>query len=210
MRGAHEGRRNRSRVAAGPSPRAWGSLRQRHHHDLLRRSIPTCVGLTATFVGSSWTSAVHPHVRGAHVYGNAELQSAVGPSPRAWGSLRQHHCQSTWKSVHPHVRGAHPEHLGRGHAAGGPSPRAWGSLLVHPDAPQMVRSIPTCVGLTVNCPAHDDQRPVHPHVRGAHREHGDNDWRQHGPSPRAWGSPVSERRRPGAPRSIPTCVGLTR
>mgnify|MGYP001168673808 CR=1 FL=1 len=50
----------------GPSPRAWGSHRARPRRACPRRSIPTCVGLTAGGQRRGLPGAVHPHVRGAH------------------------------------------------------------------------------------------------------------------------------------------------
>ncbi len=70
------------------------------------------------------------------------------------------------------------------------SPRAWGSPPAHrPIASAVMRSIPTCVGLTIAMPQCGAAAAVHPHVRGAH----------------------SARTRASPPmlRSIPTCVGLT-
>src|SRR5690606_7296734 len=112
------------------------------------RSIPTCVGLTSRAPGSPAQPKVHPHVRGAHAWGGGSLTPSVGPSPRAWGSLRTFgrlrargrsiptcvgltRCGSTAPippPVHPHVRGAHVRAGHRGWPVSGPSPRAWGSL----------------------------------------------------------------------------------
>ena len=88
-------------------------------------------------------------------------------------------------------------------------PRAWGSQAPTIKAGAVCRSIPTCVGLTGSSDRCPRTRPVHPHVRGAHRA-----WRRAatfmgGPSPRAWGSPGVQNPRAAHVRSIPTCVGLT-
>ncbi len=214
----------------GPSPRAWGSHRGTDEHPTVRRSIPTCVGLTQHTPHGQQEDQVHPHVRGAHLPAPEESAAMTGPSPRAWGSRGEvlwpwgarrsiPTCVGLTKAacpyrpappVHPHVRGAH--HPGRGQIRGygGPSPRAWGSPSACGPLSLPSRSIPTCVGLTLTATARADAAPVHPHVRGAHVA------LQHGmpailgPSPRAWGSRSSRNSPTRGCRSIPTCVGLTR
>ncbi len=153
----------------GPSPRAWGSPRCRPARGRRGRSIPTCVGLTACRQSAAFGEAVHPHVRGAH--GSADQPAVLGrgPSPRAWGSHRHGDpndsddrsiptCvgltesgipSKTVASVHPHVRGAHTLTMGASKSMGGPSPRAWGSLASLTPRRRRARSIPTCVGLTL-------------------------------------------------------------
>ena len=196
---------------------------------LLTRSIPTCVGLTNPAWVVPLSTAVHPHVRGAHCVGFRSCSGFVGPSPRAWGSLQQPPdlrelvrsiptCVGlTWRrarntentSVHPHVRGAHPPRDSHNVPVLGPSPRAWGSPPERSAGTPSTRSIPTCVGLTGSAPDHRPSFPVHPHVRGAHS----TVWVTHsssgGPSPRAWGSLLVVDAHRAVHRSIPTCVGLT-
>ena len=114
------------------------------------------------------------------------------------------------RAVHPHVRGAHWHGTTTPSWSTGPSPRAWGSPLRPHRVRTVQRSIPTCVGLTRGFRASRAGRPVHPHVRGAHRRPWDESGSAYGPSPRAWGSrlrPLPARR---GTRSIPTGVGLTR
>src|SRR5690606_26015464 len=66
VRGAHDDCGEMFLNVRGPSPRAWGSPWSGRRCTLVRRSIPTCVGLTGRMPRStSWTT---------------------GPSPRAWGS----------------------------------------------------------------------------------------------------------------------------
>ncbi len=61
-----------------------------------------------------------------------------------------------------------------------------------------------------DCPTRPGPRAVHPHVRGAHRAVDEAARKAGGPSPRAWGSRAVQRGSGFGPRSIPTCVGLTR
>ena len=99
-------------------------------------------------------------------------------------------CGSAFRwPVHPHVRGAHKRPEPTELCAG--------------------RSIPTCVGLTTRVAHGSPTRSVHPHVRGAHLPVTDQHEQSAGPSPRAWGSPVTGVLRRQTTRSIPTCVGLT-
>ena len=188
MRGAHGPSAALSASASGPSPRAWGSRPAGVATVGAVRSIPTCVGLTTRRIPECVYSAVHPHVRGAHWRKCWGTRTAVGPSPRAWGSLAVALAVAVWPrsiptcvgltplkpvprflpTVHPHVRGAH-DPRGRGCAlTAGPSPRAWGSQQAAAGDRRARRSIPTCVGLTGQAPDALQSAPVHPHVRGAH------------------------------------------
>ena len=250
VRGAHGGLRSVISAGHGPSPRAWGSRDVHRGHAEQARSIPTCVGLTWFPARPCFRGPVHPHVRGAHLFDSDSLALVGGPSPRAWGSRRCRRgrrgrprsiptCvgltpaegkRATQRTVHPHVRGAHRDPRFPSAALIGPSPRAWGSPVGISHVGFYVRSIPTCVGLTV------PQRSGRPFLSGpAPRAWGAHQVPQgglrlprsiptcvgltagllglvaavFGPSPRAWGSPSGPSPPPAAPRSIPTCVGLT-
>ena len=153
---------------SGPSPRAWGSRVGHALRDVVARSIPTCVGLTVRPAGQGAGSAVHPHVRGAHLAAWWRRPGSSGPSPRAWGSRHGVRGGETVKrsiptcvgltprsrsptptqSVHPHVRGAHRTSFIVKVCPAGPSPRAWGSLSSCERDKVLLLSIPTCVGLT--------------------------------------------------------------
>ena len=112
-------------------------------------------------------------------------------------------------SVHPHVRGAHPFSAAKAKCSPGPSPRAWGSRQRRAGLCLAERSIPTCVGLTLQSLRISVPRWVHPHVRGAHSGCAPLGSAARGPSPRAWGSHAMSERVTWWRRSIPTCVGLT-
>ena len=150
-------------------------------------------------------------MRGAHPNDFCNCASALGPSPRAWGSRPRLVNRQTGErsiptcvgltdpadrtlgraAVHPHVRGAHGNPAAQGDHPSGPSPRAWGSH--NPDQGHWVllRSIPTCVGLTDHHHAGRHGSAVHPHVRGAHGFSGLVRPSTTGPSPRAWGSHIT-------------------
>ena len=214
VRGAHTKVSRTTSRTGGPSPRAWGSRQHGVHAPSHLRSIPTCVGLTGQQPFESSPTAVHPHVRGAHVNSSSSIPRPNGPSPRAWGSLTEMRPErrprrsiptcvgltmrpcspSLVITVHPHVRGAHGRRSGPRSSAGGPSPRAWGSQAAGEPVAQAGRSIPTCVGLTPVGRICRRELPVHPHVRGAHIDairYADG---SDGPSPRAWGSRRAGRR----------------
>ncbi|AFR06729.1 hypothetical protein B005_4440 [Nocardiopsis alba ATCC BAA-2165] len=238
------------RAAFGPSPRVWGSQRRGRARHPPKRSIPTCVGLTAGPYPACSGAAVHPHVRGVHRQSHRPASGLDGPSPRAWGSRTelfagelearsiptcvgltgQRPAAGSSCSVHPHVRGAHEGASSRAWMICGPSPRAWGSQGLTGPKPRLLRSIPTCVGLTPprvrkHLPRRSIPtcvgltvlhrsvgvvREVHPHVRGAHPLTDPKMAAMSGPSPRAWGSRLGGSGTSPPARSIPTCVGLTR
>src|SRR5690606_5968722 len=155
----------------------------------LSGSIPTCVGLTRPARRGTLLSTVHPHVRGAHFDSASDVQRYIGPSPRAWGSLRQRvRCAALHRSI----------------------PTCVGLTVVRSRRRFSARSIPTCVGLTFERGDGGSPETVHPHVRGAHLINYLAHTGADGPSPRAWGSPIRQRSRPHERRSIPTCGGLTR
>ncbi len=86
VRGTHGPLRPQSTRLDGPSPRAWDSPGGNAAKVIELRSIPTCVGLTATSRRIRWQSAVHPHVRGTHSSTALSDMPESGPSPRAWDS----------------------------------------------------------------------------------------------------------------------------
>ena len=67
VRGAHWPAAGSDMAFSGPSPRAWGSHARASRTCSRLWSIPTCVGLTAHRPAAATGSAVHPHVRGAHL-----------------------------------------------------------------------------------------------------------------------------------------------
>ncbi|AAZ56969.1 conserved hypothetical protein [Thermobifida fusca YX] len=229
VRGAHGHGHGMGGSWCGPSPRAWGSQLASSPSATPNRSIPTCVGLTRCPNARPCATPVHPHVRGAHSVLCSAAWNGRGPSPRAWGSRSRSSRQRPGRrsiptcvgltppsvvvvralKVHPHVRGAHMTKRPIPSEEIGPSPRAWGSPGGVRYATLVVRSIPTCVGLTRSPPSPSAPPPVHPHVRGAHSRCTSVRVADSGPSPRAWGSLGALFVFAHLRRSIPTCVGLT-
>ncbi len=174
--------------SGGSSPRAWGTRHAHRRHQQPARFIPTCVGNTLTHGQRFSLGTVHPHVRGEHVEAAVADATAVGSSPRAWGThqtvrsgarrnrfiptcvgntaCRTSPIAST--PVHPHVRGEHLlfQFLVTQHR--GSSPRAWGTPDHAVGRSSSSRFIPTCVGNTLASMATCAAMSVHPHVRGEH------------------------------------------
>ena len=69
----------------GPSPRGWGELQELQDNLIARRTIPTRVGRTPTYLDSVQDAADHPHAGGENVPVRALLPAFGGPSPRGWG-----------------------------------------------------------------------------------------------------------------------------
>ena len=177
----------RSVLFCGPSPRAWGLRSPATPQPGWCRSIPTCVGTTASTTWASTGPEVHPHVRGDYRGHRGAHAQGPGPSPRAWGlPPPAHTARWLWRSI-PTCVGTTQGHKWRPNQFHGPSPRAWGLLLpwlllgsygpVHPHVrgdyghrqPQdgvCRRSIPTCVGTTGRDSLAGRCTTVHPHVRG--------------------------------------------
>ena len=175
-------------IAAGSSPRAWGTRVFPSLVNKLQRFIPTCVGNTCAAAGFSWSVTVHPHVRGEHSSDGRIGCACIGSSPRAWGTpicavitcsiLRfiptcvgntpYFRPSPLDTPVHPHVRGEHVFKHSRKESSIGSSPRAWGTLsLARSNIPHL-RFIPTCVGNTSRYNVVISFHAVHPHVRGEH------------------------------------------
>src|SRR5215471_20115451 len=66
MRGEHLPSVTSPEYATGSSPYAWGTQPKTPWQKLCSRFIPTCVGNTLGMVVASWSSPVHPHMRGEH------------------------------------------------------------------------------------------------------------------------------------------------
>ena len=76
----------RPEVAAGSSPRAWGTLLGGGPRSRRGRFIPTCMGNSTTVYYLCHIITVHPHVHGELDRENGEIPAADGSSPRAWGT----------------------------------------------------------------------------------------------------------------------------
>ena len=171
----------------GLSPRVWGSLNTGNHLVIGIRSIPTCVGQPRTKVRLSLCRKVYPHVCGAATPAGLYRISAIGLSPRVWGSHTEDGASGdTLQSiptcvgqpsapgrhrieleVYPHVCGAARGSNFHFPTRRGLSPRVWGSHKKTALSTTAERSIPTCVGQPDALPAAPLDEPVYPHVCGA-------------------------------------------
>ena len=173
----------------GSSPRARGTRRATKTRNGVSRFIPACAGNTTTDKPTKRNGAVHPRVRGEHVFKHSASSNVVGSSPRARGTLLPGF-STGFKSrfipacagntplsllifehlpVHPRVRGEHASEAMAARIRVGSSPRARGTRLCLPVRGRLQRFIPACAGNTrlrgISCIT----VPVHPRVRGEHR-----------------------------------------
>ena len=74
----------------GPSPRAWGKRIPGRARGGSRRTIPTRVGKTETRAPLPGGVPDHPHARGENYVHRMPGLLRHGPSPRAWGKLREY------------------------------------------------------------------------------------------------------------------------
>ena len=211
----------------GLSPRVWGSLNTGNHLVIGIRSIPTCVGQPRTKVRLSLCRKVYPHVCGAATPAGLYRISAIGLSPRVWGSHtedgasgdtlrsiptcvgqpRTRVSQLSAHGVYPHVCGAALTAVAVEKGHNGLSPRVWGSPASMPEKGSMYRSIPTCVGQPSQHAREGFNVQVYPHVCGAALRSSDGTGPPSGLSPRVWGSPALLSVSASSTGSIPTCVG---
>ncbi len=131
----------------GSSPRAWGTrpLSGSGRHG--SRFIPTGVGNSNKQILRKYAMAVHPHGRGELNIRRHSHGSAIGSSPRAWGTpqrlqygfwsyrfiptgvgnSRRNPAILPNRSVHPHGRGELSRVRAVARKSCGSSPRAWGT-----------------------------------------------------------------------------------
>ncbi len=150
-----------------------------------------------------------------------------GSSPRAWGTRCLARLFSLFRrfiptgvgnsfalpngqkpvAVHPHGRGELLDAQDSGYAFRGSSPRAWGTPAYGSTLIQTNRFIPTGVGNSDTSSEQPERPAVHPHGRGELMGRTGLPWASAGSSPRAWGTPENENKRPIMGRFIPTGVG---
>ncbi len=130
----------------GSSPHTWGIRLPDLPRRWLPRFIPTYVGHTSFSGPVTPESPVHPHIRGAYLFGPDFQTLLVGSSPHTWGILVHlsgpgeklrfiptyvgHTATSRTLlanfSVHPHIRGAYVRGGRGGNNIFGSSPHTWG------------------------------------------------------------------------------------
>ena len=199
----------RNGIMSGAPPRAWGGPPRTRRGGRGGRSTPRAWGGLRKHVHEWWSSAEHPHERGADRAPQPVVVGEHGAPPRAWGGrncsarptadlrstptsvgrTRPGSSASASNTEHPHERGADRRPASSARIAAGAPPRAWGGRMA------------SCRTATTTT--------EHPHERGA------DPGRTHGllggggAPPRAWSGhqwrPLPRSRR----RSTPTSVGRT-
>ncbi len=152
----------------GSSPRMWGTPDRIGQARIGIRFIPTHVGNTSWINCIRKAFAVHPHACGEHFALVSILKTAIGSSPRMWGTqvpgggfqteprfipthvgnTAAHGHGPDAGPVHPHACGEHMYQEARQKGLTGSSPRMWGTRLVNSILAGSKRFIPTHVGNT--------------------------------------------------------------
>ena len=112
-----------------------------------------------------------------------------------------------FRSDHPHARGEQLLGLGLLLLVLGSSPRAWGTGHLSRPLRWQVRIIPTRVGNRTTSRTPRAAGSDHPHARGEQEKVRPFRGRNHGSSPRAWGTDLPLRAGGSLNRIIPTRVG---
>ncbi len=205
----------------------WGTRSRRPGAVWRRRFIPTGVGNACTSWGPTSTPTVHPQGRGERHADHCSVHTAIGSSPRAWGThtdilavlpavrfiptgvgnaSRPGRARGE-VPVHPHGRGERGGKAALDQVAVGSSPRAWGTRNRHQRPDVGGRFIPTGVGNALGRLDWRWRRSVHPHGRGERSSSGRLAAGTCGSSPRAWGTQLGQLDIVHDHRFIPTGVG---
>jgi len=177
---------NKSLLAAGSPPHAWGILQFHLQGNLSSRFTPTRVGNSSGSADRLTVSSVHPHTRGEFLGGRIFADNISGSPPHAWGIrknennrcnifgftptrvgnsiLHPNHYRLT--PVHPHTRGEFINILKKEGAWIGSPPHAWGIRCNSIFAQLDIRFTPTRVGNSCAVSVTGAVPPVHPHTRG--------------------------------------------
>ncbi len=174
------------------------------------RFIPASAGNTRLVAGRTMTSAVHPRVRGEHVFRGYVPKGRVGSSPRPRGTPMRRKPAGERGRFIPASAGNTRGQPDRGARSPGSSPRPRGTPLRSASRRSAPRFIPASAGNTSkHCPLFS-RRPVHPRVRGEHVLNAHRQLRQSGSSPRPRGTRSFGVDKPRVHRFIPASAGNTR
>ena len=160
--------------------------------------------LNTTGVGRANGSS--PHARGTPFAG---ISKAVHDRfiPACAGNAAQADSRNRLSPVHPRMRGERIMSPCATRSPFGSSPHARGTRVCGGRVPQSVRFIPACAGNAPAAARGTSVPAVHPRMRGERRHlHGHN-YRFHGSSPHARGTPRSRRTGVHQRRFIPACAG---
>ena len=228
-RGEHAFVRGMIRRAAGSSPLARGTPRNRSLPSDAPRFIPARAGNTPQRSTSPPEFPVHPRSRGEHLDQVTGGDGEDGSSPLARGTLveggdelghgrfiparagntRGRSGGTPVMSVHPRSRGEHSAELAGARDADGSSPLARGTLMDVGYRPEVVRFIPARAGNTPSAGSAPARWSVHPRSRGEHWQRACVAISRAGSSPLARGTPVGRGRDVPGERFIPARAGNT-
>ena len=196
-------------LAAGSSPRVWGTLAGAKAPSDIDRFIPTGVGTTNVATMATYT----PDGSSPRVWGTPASVLDVGRSkrfiPTGVGNTAGRQTVPDMAAVHPHGCGEHVDVTGSKRANYGSSPRVWGTPDVRDKIPVIARFIPTGVGNTMLIIFVQMSMMVHPHGCGEHFFWSSGASRLSGSSPRVWGTRHQSYIYIRWLRFIPTGVGNT-
>ena len=148
MRGGVSSSRQRGRLCAQSSPRAWGCFSGIYGCGAAGSVFPTCVGVFPTDDIIRFEPKTRlPHVRGGVSALSCCAASHWASSPRAWGCfLGRISAKALFRRL-PHVRGGVSAFFLRVGAGGRSSPRAWGCFSAGYANGWTEPVFPTCVGV---------------------------------------------------------------
>ncbi len=194
-----------------------------------RGLIPTGVGNTILQWQAFWALRAHPHGCGEHHHKPAGQITALGSSPRVWGThvdsfcgdvdsgliptgvgnTRRNGLGRTGRRAHPHGCGEHSFDPPCRAQSGGSSPRVWGTRLERASRVRETGLIPTGVGNTRKAQTIPCQIRAHPHGCGEHSQNHSRPCPWPGSSPRVWGTLTGDPWDSEECGLIPTGVGNT-
>ena len=207
----------------------WGTRYGHQRVILALRLIPTGVGNTLPRRRHLWQAWAHPHGCGEHHHKPAGQITALGSSPRVWGThvdsfcgdvdsgliptgvgnTRRNGLGRTGRRAHPHGCGEHSFDPPCRAQSGGSSPRVWGTRLERASRVRETGLIPTGVGNTRRNGLGRTGRRAHPHGCGEHSFDPPCRAQSGGSSPRVWGTRLERASRVRETGLIPTGVGNT-
>jgi len=185
------------------------------------------MGNAYTVPYGSYGYPVHPHVHGERHPPLKSGRSALGSSPRTWGTQksvvlakerdrfiptymgnasRRSRCRPS-TTVHPHVHGERSGTTGIDGSVVGSSPRTWGTRIRALSGGIPGRFIPTYMGNAYCEWLYTERKPVHPHVHGERLPAAVVREISAGSSPRTWGTRNTKAGWYPHVRFIPTYMG---
>ncbi len=214
----------------GSSPHARGTLLYLGNSLAEYRGILACTGNASPTAGTSWTSSVHPRIRGERGYWRISAEKSGGSSPHMRGTpghapVHGLHLRfipacagNAWPAtcswitwpVHPRMRGERFTPSVTSARYVGSSPHARGTLHSIATRHPPTRFIPACAGNAASALPPHRAAPVHPRMRGERTARIFPRAYARGSSPHARGTPDVRHLGTVKTRFIPACAGNAR